>query len=166
MLEVHTAGSWLVLGKFLARSRQNLGKISATSRRNFGSSGDQGLRGDPKQPQGSPKEAKECQKAAKGRPKAAKGSQKRGQREPKGAKREAKGSQRKPKGRPKGAQGGLTRTEKSIKNDKKLKLFLHSVLGAIKEPPRFTFWLIFEQFWEPTSLIFRVIFWLSFLIDF
>ena len=41
LLEVHTAG----LGKFLARSRQNLDKILARSRRNFASAGDEALRG-------------------------------------------------------------------------------------------------------------------------
>ena len=45
LLEVHTAGSRRVLGKFLARSRQNLDKILARSRRNFASAGDEALRG-------------------------------------------------------------------------------------------------------------------------
>ena len=151
MLEVHTAGSRLVLGWFSARSRQNLGKILARSRRNFASAGDEVLR-DPKQPQGSPKEAKACQKAAKGTPKAAKGTQKGRQREPKGAKREAKGS-------PRGAQRGP-------KNDKKSKLFFESVLDAKKgRAPKF-FQLILVPFWEPKLEMFRVNFWLRFFIGF
>ena len=64
-----SAGSWKVLGTFLAESRQDLGKMSLPlAVRSLG----------------SPKEAKGCQKAPKESPKVDKGSQKGGQWEPLG----------------------------------------------------------------------------------
>ena len=89
MLVVHTAGSWLVLGKFLERSQQNLGKILARSRPLA------------KKSFGGPKNSKEAER----KPKDDKKHQQGAQRRPKGAKMEAKRRQKEPKGRPKGTQG-------------------------------------------------------------
>ena len=128
MLEVHTAGSWLVLGKFLARSRQNLGKISARSRRNFASAGDEklwGLKTIPREPKGG-------QRMTKSRNKKPKGSQREPKGRPKGAKRSQKGGQREPRGSP-----------KRPKNDKKSKLFLRSVSGSLRANFGYPFWLHF-----------------------
>ena len=90
MLEVHTAGSWLVLGRFLARSGQNLGK----SWQDLANISDEKLR-----------KAKTSPREPKGGQRMTKNAKKKAQREPKGAKRKAKGSQNEPKWRPKAAQG-------------------------------------------------------------
>ena len=104
MLEVHTAGSWLVLGKFLARSWQNLGNILARSRQNFASAGEEKL--------WRPDKLQEAER----KPKDDKKHQKGAHRRPKGAKREAKRSQKELKGRPKGAQRETKLAKKTIKN--------------------------------------------------
>ena len=115
MLEVHTAGSWLVLGSFLSRSGQNLGKILARSCQNFASAGDEKLR----KAKTTPSEPKGGQRLTKSDKRKPKGSQREAKGRPKGAKRSQKGGQREPRGSP-----------KRPNDDKKSKLYLESVSGS------------------------------------
>ena len=133
-----------VLGGFLEGSRHVLGRISARSRRNSATASNEVLRG-----------AKDSPKGAQRKPKGAKRRQKGAQRQPKEAKRKAKGS-----------PGGGKTAPKTIKNRSFFwKAFL-TRKWCHRNSDSHAFGSILAPFWEPNSKIFRVIFWLRFLIDF